>query len=142
MTQILCADEKQRTLVDHDLDNQWIAIRVVGEIHAGIAIDALRQGLQQCQEQSCPRLLFDARETVLTETFLGGYDLAKNFAKVTGVDYRYKCGVVYNPRHYPVDRADMMGTVAQNWGNVALRMFPDRAAAADWLRELNSDTAC
>jgi len=127
-------DDKQQVKVEYDTSNNWVEIHFQGEMKANIAVSTLSKGIKLCEEKSCTRILFDARDIVLTETFMGGYDLAKHFSEKTCLGHEYKCCVIYDPRNYPSDRAETMETVAMNWGNFQLRMFSDLKLGVEWLK--------
>lgn len=128
------SDNKKLTVVEFDEPNDWVEIRVSGEMNADIASSAIRQGYQMCEEKNCTRILFYALAIELNETFMGAYDLAKHLNQRTGLDRRYKCCVIYDSQRYPVDRAEIMETVATNWHNASMRFFSDSETGTAWLK--------
>ena len=120
--------------VRFDTTDEIVKTTAIGPITTYNIRDASRQALVIANEKKCNRLLIDITECTVSRSMMEGFMDMQNFMDITGLRYHHKCAIVFNPEHYPLERAQFMETVVRNRPNPIFRMFTDRAEALEWLK--------
>jgi hypothetical protein len=69
------------------------------------------------------------------QSIFQGFTDMQNLQLTTGITYRHRCAIVYNPDLYTEERARFIETVVTNRPNPVFRMFTNKRDAMKWLKE-------
>ena len=120
----------------YDRGNDIVVAKPVAEITAeNIKLGALKI-LKIAEKNHCCYLLVDLRKCPIGHSLVEGFLTMQNMKKSTGLSYKYKVAIVYDPTLYPDDRANFIETIVANRANPSFKMFKKTTDAMKWLKEI------
>ena len=121
----------------YDEENKVVVVASENEgpVTTELVKRATALAMQIAQEHHCDLLLFDISNMREAQSIVQGFTDMSDIGKTTGLTFRFKCAVVYNPSKYSTSRAVFIEAVVTNRPNPIFKMFKTRDDAMEWLKE-------
>ena len=119
----------------YDRENEVVFAVADGQVTTENLKATTRKALELSKKHNCYHLLFDITKCTESQSILQGFLDMENMEKTTGLTFKHKCAVIYNPAIYPNERARFIENVVTNRINPDFKMFTRQQKALAWLRK-------
>lgn len=119
--------------ITYNPEQQLVISTPIGPINKGNVLKTFEQTLKIAHKENCFNLLFDIRQCPLGQSMADGLTLMSNLTSISGMTFKHRSALVFNPENYPTERAEFIENVVNNRANPAYRVFIDMEKAIVWL---------